>query len=128
MGNGKDLTNSGSYKRWLRKGIVVKIITKSLGDKYYKQKGYIKELVGEDQMAAVVVLTSSGTKIKLDQSHLETVIPAVGRKVLILTGPLRGKEAILKNLDVDNFCARLMVTETGEKIRFPYEQFSKLYQ
>jgi len=126
--NEKDLTNSGSYKRWLRKGIVVKIITKSLGDKYYKQKGYIKELVGEDQMAAVVVLTSSGTKIKLDQSHLETVIPAVGRKVLILTGPLRGKEAILKNLDVDNFCARLIVTETGEKISFPYEQFSKLYQ
>lgn len=127
--NKKVLTNSGSsYKRWLRKGIVVKIITKSLGDKYYKQKGYVKEVVGEDKMAAVVVLTSSGTKIKLDQSHLETVIPAVGRSVLILTGPLKGKEAILKDLDVDNFCARLKVTETGEKLNFPYEQFSKLYE
>jgi DNA/RNA-binding protein KIN17 len=27
---------------WLRKNIVVKIITKSLGDKYYKKKGYVK--------------------------------------------------------------------------------------
>ena len=37
-----DLPQISSIKRWLKKGIVVKIITKSLGDKYYKQKGYIK--------------------------------------------------------------------------------------
>ena len=27
---------------WLRKNIVVKIVTKSLGDKYFKKKGYVK--------------------------------------------------------------------------------------
>ena len=27
---------------WLHPGIVVKVISKKLGDKYYKQKGYIK--------------------------------------------------------------------------------------
>merc|ERR1712080_705980 len=94
-----NFSNYSSSNKWLRKGIVVKIITKSLGDKYYKQKGYVKEIVGDDKMAAIVVLTSSGTKIKLDQSHLETVIPAVGRTVLILSGPLKGKEAVLKDLD-----------------------------
>jgi DNA/RNA-binding protein KIN17 len=126
--NADNVSNYSSNKRWLRKGIVVKIITKSLGDKYYKQKGYVKEVVGEDKMAAIVVLTSSGTKIKLDQSHLETVIPAVGRTVLILSGPFIGKEAVLKDLDVDNFCARLKITETGEKLSFQYEEFSKLYE
>ena len=120
--------NEISVKRWLRKGIVVKIVTKSLGDKYYKQKGYIKEIVGEDKMAAVVVLISSGTKIKLDQSHLETVVPAIGRTVLILRGRLKGEKAILKDLDVDNFCARLQVVESGEKISLPYENFSKLFE
>jgi len=117
-----------SNKRWLKKGIVVKIITKSLGDKYYKQKAYIKEVIGEDKMAAVVVLISNGTKIKLDQSHLETVVPALGRKVLVLNGQLRGKQAELRDLDVDNFCAKLKVIETGEKLRLPYEDFSKLYE
>ena len=123
-----DLPQISSIKRWLKKGIVVKIITKSLGDKYYKQKGYIKEVIGEDKMAAVVVLISSGTKIKLDQSHLETVVPALGRKVLILNGQLRGQQAELRDLDVDNFCAKLKVIETGEKLRLPYEDFSKLYE
>ena len=123
-----DLPQSSFNKRWLKKGIVVKIITKSLGDKYYKQKAYIKEVIGEDKMAAVVVLISNGTKIKLDQSHLETVVPALGRKVLVLNGQLRGKQAELRDLDVDNFCAKLKVIETGEKLRLPYEDFSKLYE
>jgi len=117
-----------SSKRWLKKGIVVKIITKSLGDKYYKQKAFIKDIVGEDKMAAIVVLTSNGAKIRLDQSHLETVVPALGRTVLILRGQLRGEQAILKDLDVDNFCAKLKVIETGEKLSLPYEDFSKLYE
>lgn len=122
------LDQSKSSKRWLKKNIVVKIITKSLGDKYYKQKGYVKEIIGDDKMAAVVVLISNGTKMKLDQSHLETVIPAIGRTVLILSGPFKGQKAILKELDVDNFCARLKLIETGEKMNFPYENFSKLFE
>jgi len=123
-----DQSISSSSKRWLKKGIVVKIITKSLGDKYYKQKAFIKDIVGEDKMAAIVVLTSNGAKIRLDQSHLETVVPALGRTVLILRGQLRGEQAILKDLDVDNFCAKLKVIETGEKLSLPYEDFSKLYE
>lgn len=123
-----DQSKSSSNKRWLKKGIVVKIITKSLGDKYYKQKAFVKDIDGDDKMAAVIVLTSNGTKIRLDQSHLETVVPALGRTVLILRGELRGEKAILKDLDVDNFCAKLKVIETGEKLRLPYEDFSKLYE
>ena len=126
--NKSDQSISSFSKRWLKKGIVVKIITKSLGDKYYKQKAFIKDIVGEDKMAAVVVLTSNGAKIRLDQSHLETVVPALGRTVLILRGQLRGEQAILKDLDVDNFCAKLKVIETGEKLSLPYEDFSKLYE
>merc|ERR1719336_3437423 len=91
-----DLSKTSSNKRWLKKGIVVKIITKSLGDKYYKQKAFVKDIDGDDKMAAVIVLTSNGAKIRLDQSHLETVVPALGRTVLILRGQLRGEQAILK--------------------------------
>ena len=60
---------------WLRKNIVVKIVAKSLGDKYYKKKGYVKELL--DDYVGLVVVNDTGAKLKLDQEHLETVIPQV---------------------------------------------------
>ncbi len=34
--------SAGTSLPWLRKNIVVKIVTKSLGDKYFKKKGYVK--------------------------------------------------------------------------------------
>ena len=38
-------------------------------------QGYVKELV--DDYVALVVLNDTGAKLKLDQEHLETVIPQV---------------------------------------------------
>ena len=111
---------------WLKKGIVVKVVTKSLGEKYYKQKGNVVEVVGDDRMGAVVQFPTGG-KVKLDQSHLETVVPGPDRPVLILVGKHRGREAVLKELDVDNFCAKLKLVDTGDKLSLPYEHFSKLY-
>lgn len=57
--------------------IVVKVVTKSLGDKYYKQKGIIVTV--QDKFCAVVRLFDSNVKLKLDQKYLETVIPAIGK-------------------------------------------------
>ena len=108
---------------WLKKDIVVKIVTKSLGEKYYKQKGYVKEVV--DKYAAVVSLNGGG-RIKLDQDHLETVVPAIGKKVMVVNGRFRGELGSLKSLDVDNFCAEVILDEDGECTKLPYEHFSKL--
>ena len=111
-------------KPWLAKKIMVKIIAKSLGDKYYKQKGYIRELV--DPYTGVVV-TNSGAKLKLDQSHLETVIPAKGRTVIILRGKRKGYDGILKDIRVEEFKADIEISD-GEILTLPYEDFSKKYQ
>ena len=60
----KLVTNCLSDERpWLKKGIVVKVVTKSLGEKYYKQKGFVKEVVGDDRMGAVVQMINSGSKV-----------------------------------------------------------------
>merc|ERR1711915_455121 len=108
---------------WVRPKIVVKIITKSLGDKYYKKKGYIKEVI--DDFAALVIMNDTGTKIKLDQAHLETVVPQEGREVVILWGEFQGETAILKSIDTDKFCASLRLDSgkyKGDKVKLPYEQ------
>merc|ERR550519_2941231 len=43
---------------WLREGIVVKIVTRSLGDKYYRRKGHIIEVI--DDFAAMVQMHEEG--------------------------------------------------------------------
>ena len=103
-------------------GILVKIVTKSLGDNYYKQKGYVKTVV--DDYTAVVVISSSGSKVKLDQRHLETVIPAIGRQVMVISGKYRGKEGVLKSLMVEDFSASIELLN-GKIVTLQYEQFSK---
>ena len=111
---------------WLQSGIVVKIVTKSLGDKYYKQKGYVKQVV--DRYGAVVVLLGDNSKLKLDQDHLETVIPAAGKKVKVVNGYYRKEDGILEEIDVDNFCAKIKLCEDGKIVKLPYEHFSKIHQ
>lgn len=113
---------------WIQENIVVKVVTKKLGDKYYKKKAIIRELQGK--YTAVVKMVDSGDKLKLDQSHVETVIPAPGKRVLILNGQYRGTEAILEGINEHKFSATLtldsgrMKGKTVEGIA--YEDFSKL--
>merc|ERR1712025_1445286 len=121
----KEKNDPQMVNAWITPNIIVKIITKSLGDKYYKKKGRIMEVI--EDFAAVVVLSESGAKLKLDQEHLETVIPSVGREVTVLWGKYGGRDAVLKNVDTKQFSAELKVGDGGESINLPYEQFSKKY-
>lgn len=50
--------------------------------KYYKKKGVVEQVV--DRYVGVISMLDAdvkGHKLKLDQSQLETVIPAIGGKV-----------------------------------------------
>lgn len=78
-----------------------------------------------DEYIALVVLLETGAKLKLDQEHLETVVPQEGREVIILTGRHRGQVASLREVHTGSFKASLKLAETGEKLQLPYEQFSK---
>jgi len=109
---------------WLLKHIVVKIVAKSLGDKYYKKKGYVKEVVQD--FIGLVVLNDTGAVLKVDQEHLETVVPQEGRDVVILAGKHRGSTAVLRTIDTDKFSGVLKLN-SGDKISLPYESFSKKY-
>jgi len=120
--------NNTKDRSWIRDNIVVKVVTKSLGDKYYKKKGFVKEVI--DDFAALVVMNDTGAKVKLDQDHLETVIPQEGREVIVLWGQWEGETAILRNIDTEKFSASLRLESgkyKGDKIKLPYEQFSKKF-
>ncbi|XP_066489668.1 DNA/RNA-binding protein KIN17 [Tiliqua scincoides] len=123
---GKKKSTQTDY--WLQPEIVVKIITKKLGEKYHKKKAVIKEVI--DKYTAIVKLIDSGDKLKLDQTHLETVIPAPGKKVLVLNGSFRGNEATLEGISEKTFSATIVIESGPLKGRrlegIPYEDISKL--
>jgi len=59
----------------LVEGIIMKMITGYLDDKFYKNV-VVTDI--PDKYVAIVLMLDSGHKQKLDQAHLQTVIPAIG--------------------------------------------------
>ncbi|VDM40821.1 unnamed protein product [Toxocara canis] len=119
----KERQNRKDY--WLHEGIIVKVITKKLGADYYKAKGVVKSLV-DDYNALVDV---DGAVLKLDQQYVETVIPAVGRRMLVVNGAYRNTKAVLESVNERDFSVTLRLDEghaKGRVISVPYEDASKL--
>merc|ERR1719282_38023 len=71
-------------------------------------------------------LRSIDTSLRLDQDHLETVVPQVGREVVVLWGKHEGKAGALRSIDTSSFSASIRL-HSGEKVKLPYEQFSKAH-
>ncbi|KMQ83291.1 dna rna-binding protein kin17-like protein [Lasius niger] len=108
---------------------MVKVTTKSLGDKYYKAKGVVQS-VGKDSFVAKVKLKTpdevEGHIIRLDQEYLETVIPAIGKEVLILWGKHKGKIAIVKKLHIEHYSIDVELKRDKKVVeKLPYEQVCK---
>lgn len=124
----KEQKNRKDY--WLTEGIVVKVMTKSLGSDYYKQKAVVQEVV--DKYRAKIKLLESGEKFKIDQEHLETVIPKVDGRVKVLNGAYRDSFAILKSITLSKFSVTLEIEKGIFKGRVisdvPYEDISKIYE
>lgn len=114
---------------WLAEGVVVKVVTKILGEGFYKKKGWVRELL--DKYTCVVKMLEGGQKVKLDQAHLETVIPAVGRSVRVLNGAYRGHTATLVRLCERDYCVTIEINSGLLKGRIvenvQYEDISKLH-
>ena len=110
---------------WLIENIVIRITSKALGDKYYQQKAEIIQVV--NKFKAIVKLIQDSSKIQVDQNQIETVIPAIGKQVIVLRGKYKGEKAILDSLDVENFSAKIKLCDNnGLTVSLPYEHFSKM--
>jgi DNA/RNA-binding protein KIN17 len=108
---------------WIAPNLIVKIMNQKIGDgQFYGKKAIITKV--NDLYVAVVKILDSGIIIKIDQSHLETVIPAIGAQVAIVNGKYRGKNGILKSVDFDNFKA--VVKVDGKEVEKEYEEICKI--
>jgi len=104
-------------------GIVVKVQNKKVGDgAFYGKKGIVTEV--NDLYVGVIKMLDTNHKLKIDQAHLETVIPSIGSEVVIINGQYRGEVGILEGINVDKYKAVVRVNDsTVEK---DYEDVCKL--
>jgi DNA/RNA-binding protein KIN17 len=125
-------TRKKNYMRkdhWLLENIIVKVTTKTLGLEYFGKKGVVIKVM--DKYGCMIKLFDPKVKLKLDQNHLETVIPNIGGRVIIVNGMYVGREAELTKLDQDNFCVDVKLKSgpaTGKIIsRLPFEDVCKIH-
>jgi DNA/RNA-binding protein KIN17 len=91
-------------------------MTLKLGEKYYKNKGIVINV--ENRYHAIIKMLEINEKIRIDQAHVETVIPAIGRKVLVVNGAYRGQEATLEDIHQDTFSVDITLLTVRVEILF----------
>jgi len=124
----KDNNDPATTKGWLQEGLTVKVITKSLGDKYYKAKGIVQSVENDSFVGKVKLKVPeevNGHVVRVDQEYLETVIPAIGKVVLILWGKHKGKKAIVKQLNIKYYNVNIELEDEKILENIPYEQICK---
>ena len=131
----KAQNESDTYKssNWLRRDILVRIMSKNLANgKYFKRKAVVERVLHDKFTAEVEVLDSGpnqndgGDLLRLDQDDLETVIPKVGKSVVIVNGRERGKKAKVISLNPERRVATLELETCTILDSVDYRDFSKL--
>merc|ERR1712091_18826 len=110
---------------WARPGLVVKARAgkKDFGGAFDKVKCVVRGVSND----GVAVETLDGrARATLPLAKLETVIPAVGKRVRVVGGAHKGDVATLEALDLGAFAARIRLEESGEVVEgVPYEDVCK---
>lgn len=125
----KKENDSSVIEGWLKEDLMVKVTTRSLGDKYYKAKGVIQTVEKDGFVGKVKLISPEEVNrhvIRLDQEYLETVIPAIGKEVLILWGKHKGKKAKIMKLHIEHYSVDVELIGSKNIVEIlPYEQVCK---
>mmetsp|Transcript_68534 Transcript_68534/g.161111 ORF Transcript_68534/g.161111 Transcript_68534/m.161111 type:complete len:124 (+) Transcript_68534:1045-1416(+) len=91
----------------------------------------VVQVVHDNYVAEVQVIDTRDV-LRIDQAELQTVIPALHHKVMILNGRYRGVRAVLVRIDEAKYAVALRLDagpERGVTVEgVPYEDFSKLHE
>ncbi|OON19477.1 hypothetical protein X801_04655, partial [Opisthorchis viverrini] len=101
----KDKRNRRDY--WLTEGIEVKLINRKLPEDVRLRHAAVVKML--DNYTAIVRVLRDGTKIKVDQEHVQTVVPPPSSTVMVVNGAYRGEYATLEQVDKDAGCCDLTI-------------------
>ena len=125
----KHYPDDSNEEGWLRENLMVKVITKTLGERYYKAKGIIESTENSNFVGKVKLKSPEAVEnhvIKIDQEYLETVIPAIGKDIIILWGKYKGMKGVVHKVHIENYCIDVKLKENDTVVKkLPYEQVCK---
>ncbi len=111
---------------WICRNIIVKVVSPALKEHgYFKKKGRIGKVEGYE---AEVEMLDSGDVVRVDQKELETVVPGVGKRVIVVQGQYKGCTGTLESLDKEKYGGIIQIKHNGQNMSvfLEYESFSKL--
>ncbi|CAH8608996.1 unnamed protein product [Dicrocoelium dendriticum] len=91
----KDKRNRKDY--WMSEGLEVKLVYRKLPDGIRLRHAVVEKML--DNYTAIVRVLKDGTRIKVDQDHVQTVIPPTSSTLLVVNGAYRGEYATLEEVD-----------------------------
>lgn len=96
--------------------IIIKCLNQALeSGLYHKKKGRVLA-VNADSHTIEVEMLDSGDVLQLDWLDLETVIPNIGKRVMILAGRHSGEVATVKQLDMDRLTCDVQLEQSNEAV------------
>lgn len=109
---------------WVTPFIRVKVQSKRFKDgKYYCKKGVVEDIVTGTRCA--VRLDDGQVIDDIDQSDLETVIPSVGGRIMVVRGPDIGVRGILKEKDFGKEVVYIQIENELNVLKFNMDDVSE---
>lgn len=109
---------------WVTPYIRVKVSSKRYRDgKYYCKKGVIEDVISGTRCA--VRLDDGYVLDDIDQSDLETVIPAVGGRIMVVRGPDTGVRGVMREKDFSKEVVYIQIEDELDVLRFNMDDVSE---
>lgn len=83
---------------------------------YYKKKGQILSINTNNHTLQLSMLDSNDL-LQLDVHDVETVIPNMGKRVMILNGKFSGEIGSIQQLDMNQMTCDIQLTKSSEIVR-----------
>ncbi|KAJ8613585.1 hypothetical protein CTAYLR_006158 [Chrysophaeum taylorii] len=120
---------SSSTTTWLRAGLVVRARAgpSFAGGRFDDVKCVVRRVQDRRCLVARLDDETGEETADLEESRLETVLPAIGKPVRVVAGPHAGALATLEAVHLDDFNAtvRLLLPEGESSVLLPYEAICK---
>jgi len=110
---------------WLAIGLIVKVMHQDLaGGKFYRKKGRIEKV--HDKHVADVRMLEGAALIRIEQEMLETVIPNMGKQVLVVKGAHKGSFAKMIAVDFEQFAVSVTLDDGTKVEGLGYDEVCKV--
>ncbi len=108
---------------WIKPGITVKIKPHEIDPAFHNRKCKITRII-EPFVAEVSIGTAL---IEIDQTYLETVVPKIGNKVMLLYGKKAGELGVLREANLSEGYG-IVECIKGDKVKISFNFISRFDQ